>query len=73
MIRLLARGVARLLFSFALLTLMAAAALVYLSFRVIRFAVAGEKPRPVQEAAFAAMIAGATLARAIKAAQESSE
>lgn len=70
MLRRLLVGVARILFSTALLLTFCAAGAVYLSYRVVRWAIADDKPAPVKDAAFAAMVAGAVLAKAVKDEQE---
>lgn len=70
MIRTLTVGTARLLFGASLLALLVAAGLALLAYRLVRGLVAGEKPRPVADAGFAALVAVTALAKAVKAEQE---
>lgn len=69
MIRQLLVGIARALFAASILVSMFAIGLGYLAYRVIRFAIRGDKPYPVREAAFGALVAGVVLAKAVQAEQ----
>ena len=59
--------VARSLFNLALAAFLIGAALVYLSFRLLRWAVGGLPPTPRKDAMFALLLAAAVLARTLGA------
>lgn len=67
MIRQLIVGIARALFGASILVFMFGAGLAYLSYRVIRFAIRGDKPYPTRDASFQLLLAGAVLAKAMQA------
>lgn len=69
MLRQVAYGVARLLFAMGMLTAGATVGLLYLAYRTLRFATVGSKPQPVREAAFATLLAGVGLVKALQAAR----
>ena len=66
MIRTLAVGMARVLFSLACITAVLAAALFFVSYRLVRFVLAGSPATPVRDAGLQTVVALATLGRALK-------
>jgi hypothetical protein len=63
----IAVGVARLFFSTAVLLMICATGFAYLSYRILYWIAAGDKPMPVRTAAFGVLTSVVALAQAVKA------
>lgn len=72
MIRQLWFWLARFLFGAGVIVGIAAVALVYLSYRLLRKVTVGDRPVPVREAAFATLVSAVALAKAVQAESERS-